>query len=268
MRLIFLLLLLAQTLFAQRYLQDVFSSVVVTSNVVYGQAFNPHSGQNETLKLDLYRPQGDTATKRVVIVYAHGGGFVGGSKSQPSSVDFCTRMVKKGYVVLSIDYRLLPQALRGDYVAGTPLVGADFRAAVRFGRSKAAQYKIDPQRVFTFGSSAGSFGALAAAYDPALDSLNASTPGFSGTPNFCAESSGSLPNAAVITAGEPALFMMHCTGDSVVPFVLALNVFDHAAGVLTAAESYWLGGDCHTLVNPDEIANTVQRLAEWIYSKL
>lgn len=262
-----LLFVIALMTFGQRYLDDVFTSVVMTSNVVYGQAVNPYSGQNETLKLDLYRPQGDTATSRVCIVYAHGGGFVGGSKSQSSSVDFCTRMAKKGYVVFSIDYRLLPQALRGDYVAGTPLVGSDFRAAIRFVRSKASSYKIDAQRVFTFGSSSGGFGALAAAYDAALDSLNASTPGYSGTPNFCAESSGALPATSVIMAGEPELYMMHCLYDDVVPFVLAEGVFNHAVGVLSDADNYWITDDCHTLVNTDEIANTVQRLAEWIFSK-
>lgn len=252
----------------QRYLDDVFTSVVVTANVVYATAFNPYSGQTETLKLNVYRPQGDTDTSRVVIVYAHGGGFIGGSKDQSSSVDFCTRMAKKGYVVFNLDYRLLPSALRGNYVLGTSLAGADFRAAVRFVRSKAAQYKIDPAQIVTFGSSAGSFAALAAAYDSALDSLNNSNAGYSGTPNFCAESSGALPEPLVMVAGEPPLLMMHCFDDDVVPFALAQATFDQGAAVLVDVTSQWLADDCHVLINPPEIASTVQVLSAWIYARL
>ncbi|MEY2468507.1 MAG: hypothetical protein QOF21_1205, partial [Actinomycetota bacterium] len=65
---------------AVRYLDEVFTSVTSTSNIVYGQAVNAE-GQLQTLHLDLYQPTGDTEQKRPVFVWAHGGFFTQGDKS-------------------------------------------------------------------------------------------------------------------------------------------------------------------------------------------
>lgn len=70
-----LTLILALTLittYGQRYLYPVFSTVNITSNIVYGNALN-YQSVNKVLKLDFYEPAGDTVSKRPLIIYMHGG---------------------------------------------------------------------------------------------------------------------------------------------------------------------------------------------------
>lgn len=101
-----------------------------------------------TQKLDIYLPEGDGPFP--LIINVHGGGFMMGDKSNPAGAD---EFLAAGYVVASVDYRLSGEAL-------APAQIQDLKAAVRFLRANAAQYKLDPQRFAAFGQSAG--GSLAA----------------------------------------------------------------------------------------------------------
>ena len=65
-----------------RYLDDVFSSVTVTPNVIYAtnisvlpmlQSLPPAP---TTLTCDIYEPTGDIYTERPVIILAHTGSFL------------------------------------------------------------------------------------------------------------------------------------------------------------------------------------------------
>ena len=251
-----------------RYLDDVFTSVITTNDVTYGSAVNPYTGNSETLKLNIYRPSGDTETQKWAIVYAHGGGFVQGSKSQSQNVDLCTRLAKKGYIVFNIDYRLLPLSMRGAWNAGTPLVGADFRAAIRFVRLRAAQYGVNVNRITSFGSSAGSFGALAAAYDAALDPLISSNPAYASDPNLGPSCAGALPAVGVIESGEAPMYLMNCTIDPVMPFSMAEDVYDQAVSVGVSVETFWLVEECHTFIDTaTDRQETASRLATWIFNQ-
>ena len=62
----------------QRYLEDVFSSVIVTSDVIYGLNVTVITGAPalDTLKMDIYEPTGDTAFVRPLILYLHTGSFL------------------------------------------------------------------------------------------------------------------------------------------------------------------------------------------------
>ena len=103
-----------------RYLDDVFSAVTVTSDVTYAtnisilpmlQTLPPGPA---TLECDIYTPDGDTETNRPVIILVHTGSFLPpvlngqatGSKSDLSIVEQCTRWAKKGYVAVAMDNRL------------------------------------------------------------------------------------------------------------------------------------------------------------------
>jgi acetyl esterase/lipase len=105
---------------AQRYLEEIFTDVEVTSNVVYGVnatvLYVPQVGQAvpEELKMDIYQPVGDTETNRPILLYFHSGNFLpfpfnggpGGSKTDSATVEICTRFARMGYVVASCDYRM------------------------------------------------------------------------------------------------------------------------------------------------------------------
>lgn len=92
-----------------RYLDSLFNSVAIKSNVSYGNAYNPYKNKTENLLLDVYRPGSDNATGRWVIVFVYGGGFWQGNKTIPINVAWCKTMAKTGFVIFAIEYRKLPQ---------------------------------------------------------------------------------------------------------------------------------------------------------------
>ncbi|MGB0247557.1 MAG: hypothetical protein ACPGAB_03455, partial [Flavobacteriales bacterium] len=103
-----------------RYINEVFSDVDVTTDVVYGSnvtvlpLLQGAAPAAQPLACDIYEPAGDTETDRPLIIYIHTGNFLPqylngsavGTKSDSTAVELCTRYAKMGYVVASIDYRL------------------------------------------------------------------------------------------------------------------------------------------------------------------
>ena len=90
---------------AGRYYQPVFPNVTVTSGVAFGSAAD-YTGATQTLRMDIYQPTGDASAERPVIIFAHQGGFVTGSRTDAYMVKVCTQFARLGYVTASIDYRL------------------------------------------------------------------------------------------------------------------------------------------------------------------
>jgi dienelactone hydrolase len=159
---------------AQRYRTPIFAGAgVVTAS--YGQAPDLVSGEPVTLQLDVYRPTGDTATSRPLLVWIHGGAFVNGTRGQMAAESIA--YARLGYVTATISYRLDPgnhclQVQSGLY-SGDELVaerarcerailGArdDAATAIAWLRAHAATYGIDPTRVAVGGSSAGAITAI------------------------------------------------------------------------------------------------------------
>lgn len=96
--------------------------------------------------LDLHVPERVADQAVPVVVYVHGGGFVGGSRAMGP----WAFLLQAGYAVASVDYRLA-----GECVFPGPV--QDVAAAVRWVRAHAADYGLDAQRVIGFGSSAGGY---------------------------------------------------------------------------------------------------------------
>ncbi|MFN8300640.1 MAG: T9SS type A sorting domain-containing protein [Chitinophagales bacterium] len=155
------LMLAATQAFAQcgqRYKDMIFSNVDVTSDVVYS------TSNSTTLKLDVYQPQGDNEAQRPLIVLAHGGSFIGGTKTDDNVVvQLANNFAKRGYVVASIDYRLgnaIQMATDSSYAIDVVLKAiSDGKSAVRFFRKDAATtntYRINPNFILAGGNSAGS----------------------------------------------------------------------------------------------------------------
>ena len=153
-----LVLALGATAFAKdkRYRDDVFKKVSVTRDITYGQAPADQYGEGEQLKLDLYQPKGDTLNRgRAVLIFAHGGGFTGGDKSEGVSATLAREYAKKGYVTASINYRLNGPSTGCTGANGvTPECYAaaidavhDGQAAVRWFRVNSRDYGIDKKRI-------------------------------------------------------------------------------------------------------------------------
>ena len=125
-----------------RYCQPIFANVTVTSNVTYGSAVTV-SGSTQTLLMDIYEPTGDVAASRGLIVFVHGGSFIGGTKTDQDVSTLCTRFAKMGYVTSSIEYRL--GFFPFDSVNATKAViraTQDMKAAVRFLRRRSRSRRI------------------------------------------------------------------------------------------------------------------------------
>jgi acetyl esterase/lipase len=118
------------------------AGVTVLAGVSYGAEDPAHQ------ILDLYLPAGPDRVP--VAVWIHGGGWRTGTRKEVAPI---VSLVSSGYAVASIDYRLTPDAR-----FPTPL--EDCRAAVRWLRGHAEDYRLDPARMAAIGSSAG--GHLAA----------------------------------------------------------------------------------------------------------
>lgn len=106
----------------------------------------PYANVSPSQKLDIYLPSTGYGPYPV-IVSIHGGAYSGGDKVGP---DLMTAMngLKRGYAVVSINYRLSGEAV-------FPAQIHDVKAAIRFIRANAAMYNINPHKIAVWGSSAG-----------------------------------------------------------------------------------------------------------------
>tara|TARA_B100000902_G_scaffold397614_1_gene461933 strand:+ start:142 stop:1302 length:1161 start_codon:yes stop_codon:yes gene_type:complete len=211
-----------------RYETEIFSaSSIDVQTITYSDNYN--------LQMDIYMPDEnvDICTNRPLIILAHGGSFIGGSKTNPTMVDLCETFAKRGYVAASINYRLatnstvlgplsglfwmtnLDNGIKVIYSAMT-----DAKAAVRFFRKDVDEnnnsYGIDNNQIWMGGNSAGAClaphmhyinsldefvaGIDASGQDYALDlaNKNGGIDGNSGNPGYSSAISGMINLAGAL----------------------------------------------------------------------
>jgi acetyl esterase/lipase/lysophospholipase L1-like esterase len=156
-----------QALFAQvsemshnpsSFINPQFKEVTVISGVRYADVID-YKGRPTPLLLDIYQPSGDNSSGRPVIIWVHGGGFRKGTiRTQNYIVKFCQDFAKRGYVCLSVDYRLRNAADMPDKTSEFPALqdaARDVNSALEWVRANGAKYNIDPNLIFLAGGSAG-----------------------------------------------------------------------------------------------------------------
>tara|TARA_Y100000590_G_C15671430_1_gene996389 strand:+ start:604 stop:1740 length:1137 start_codon:yes stop_codon:yes gene_type:complete len=228
----------------ERYSTEIFNDVIVTSNVLYGGNYNPNIwGQNlwEDLYLDIYEPLGDNIENRPLIFFLFGGSFVAGSKTNSDIVELCTRYAKMGYVASAIDYRLT-----GDLIwfpnaetayRATAKGMHDLKGAIRWFRMNDEifnEYRIDSDRIYAGGISAGAIVAVNTAYldennevpGSIIDYINengglegdSGNPGYDshlhGIVNLC----GAVGDYNWILEGDIPIVSVHGDEDTIVPY--------------------------------------------------
>lgn len=119
-------------------LETIKSHINVEKDIVYDR-------QLANSLLDIYYPK-NVNHPLPVIMWIHGGGFVGNSKE--STQDYGMALASEGYVVANINYALAPK-----YKYPTPVIQAN--AALQYLMEHAAQYHGDMSRIFVGGDSAG-----------------------------------------------------------------------------------------------------------------
>lgn len=167
--------------FSQRYLTEVFTSVTVNSDVVYGNNISVLTGSPAAtdLKMDVYQPAGDVLAERPLVILLHTGSFLPrvlngqptGAKNDSAVVEMCTRFAKKGYVAVAADYRMGWNALSTDVDVRTgTLLNAVYRSiqdaknCVRYfknDRATSNTYKVDTTKIAVGGIGSGGYISLA-----------------------------------------------------------------------------------------------------------
>jgi acetyl esterase/lipase len=98
--------------------------------------------------MDIFEPIVEKGTELPVIVNIHGGGLIGGSKNL--SVGFCRQLAKRGYLVFSLEYRLIPEVRVyeqfDDVCAGMDCIG-----------KKLVEFDVDFTRIYMVAESAGAY---------------------------------------------------------------------------------------------------------------
>lgn len=236
-----------------RYKKQIFTTTTSNMDVQYGTAPQwvfPY--WNEDLKLNVYRPYGDTLTKRPLIIMAHAGGFLNGSKDVDDMVALCDSFAKRGYVTATIAYRKGFNPLDGQSAERAVYRGIqDGKAAVRYFKQFANTYGIDTNYIFFGGMSAGGYIALHVGYMDKETERPASTYGGGTVNNLgcldCAGNTyvvsskvravldfwGAVQDTSIIEAGDVPALIMHGINDGTVPYDKG-----HPFGVPTLPETY------------------------------
>jgi acetyl esterase/lipase len=123
---------------------------------------------DEPLLAEVYVPRGEGPFPGILVV--HGGGWRGGNRFQLTHA--AKALAERGYTAVAIDYRLAPKHV-------FPAQIDDCKSAVRWMRTNAAKYKIDPSHVGGYGYSAG--GHLVALLGASDDDKNDKTEGADAT---------------------------------------------------------------------------------------
>lgn len=156
-------------------------AVVLTTTNIFAQKgvtkrsvlYATHEGQE--LYMDIYTAESAgaevDASPRPLMIFAFGGGFVGGARDVEFYTPYFERLAREGIVVASIDYRLglrdLPEdiGLRGMIEAmkrAVDIATEDMYAATNYFLNNSEEWNIDRDRVMLSGSSAGAITAVTA----------------------------------------------------------------------------------------------------------
>ena len=143
-----------------------FGGLLALQSTLSAQSIQPtraevRYGKYDRNVLDVY--QSKTAHPAPVLIYFHGGGWLGGDKRNFNSdpmlnPDF---MLKKGIAVVAANYRFTTGTRDA---APFPAPMLDSARAVQFVRSKAKEWNLDPNRVALAGTSSGAVICMWIAY--------------------------------------------------------------------------------------------------------
>lgn len=135
MKNLFFLLLLAISVFAKAQ-----EKIIVTQNIQYDE--------HKSCVLDVAQPITSDKALRPAIIIIHGGGWSAGDKRDAVYTNLLVDYAMKGYVTFSVNYRLTN-------VAPMPACIEDVERSVEWVKTHASEYGVDPERIGSFGHSAG-----------------------------------------------------------------------------------------------------------------
>jgi acetyl esterase/lipase len=130
-------------LYAPLQQKEPYQGVKIERDVKYGAT--------ERNLLDIFVPE-TAGSRRPVLIFVHGGAYVGGNKRRTPTSPFYDNIMlwaaKNGFVGVNVTYRLAPQA-------PWPAGAQDLATAVRWVSDKIGERGGDPARIYLMGHSAG-----------------------------------------------------------------------------------------------------------------
>ncbi len=142
-------------------------------------------GPHDRNVIDFWKAPGDGP--RPLMVYIHGGGWVGGDKKQDTAR--YQPFLDKGISCAAINYRL-----SGEHPLPAPV--HDAAHAIQFIRSKATEWNINPDRIALTGGSAGACTSMWLLLHDDLADPNATEPVLRQSTRVC---------AAAVSAGQTSI---------------------------------------------------------------
>ncbi|MFD2768082.1 Acetyl esterase/lipase [Micromonospora eburnea] len=237
------------------------------ANLAYGDA-----GRRNLLDVYHHRSRPEGAP---VMIHLHGGGYSGGRKNS-QSLPLLYHLASRGWVCISANYRLRPQAQHPDHLI-------DLKKVIAWVREHAHEYGADPATLFVAGSSAGGhMAALAAltpndpAFQPGFEDADTSVTAaiylngwFGGYWDQGPESSP----LAHITADAPPFLVAHGDLDPLVPVADARHFADQLRRTSTNAVVYAeLRGANHAFdlyhsVRFEAVVDAIEAFTAWVRSR-
>lgn len=246
--------------------KDAAYSVNIEQDITYAEGLSHETinSSNSTaipLKLDVYTPVNDL-TNRPLFMFIHGGAFASGSKQQAAIVNIAKYYASRGWVFVSIDYRLL--ADKGtvpkewaDFASTLPVseedvasfnamypAQRDAKAALRWLIANKDFYKINVDYITVGGASAGANTAKTLAVSNLDDftreisidqDVTLSTTNLGETYEVqtiidfwggqgVTDAFEAIYGIDLFDTNDPALYKAHGTADFTVPFESALDL--------------------------------------------
>lgn len=220
-----------------------FGLLSASAKEVHDLVYAAPNGHQLLLDLDLPDEIKDPVP---LVIMIHGGGWSSGSRSSFNAPE----LVEEGFAVATIDYRLSPEFQFPAHIQ-------DVKAAIRFLRSHASEYHINPEKIGLWGSSAGGhLAVLSALSDPSAgwdvgDNLGVSSAvqavvdwfgptTFQGLENAPESSKNTVKQAFgsdsliwrqasplfLVHRGAPPFLIMHGLQDKLVPFSQSQLLYD------------------------------------------
>jgi acetyl esterase/lipase len=235
-----------------RYVDPVFTNVTTTKDITYRNTTDAQ-GNPVTLKLDVYRPENDKVTSnRPAVIWGFGGAWMAGNKDQlaPYAID----SAKRGYVAITIDYRIRP--------GGGPVLDLagdaydDTLASVEFVKAHAAEYGVNPDAIVVAGYSAGAINALDVAFWPG--ERGPATSPVAGAVAIAGFSFGQPAD------GDPPIVMFQGDKDTLVPYGTADNTCRATRAAGNSCRFWIYAGSGHE-IGATKAAQIMERTADWIF---
>jgi para-nitrobenzyl esterase len=208
----------------------------------------------DCLYLNVWAPA--SADKLPVMVWIYGGGFQGGSASEPRQDG--SRLATKGVVVVSMNYRLgvfgflaHPELTKESANHASGNYGLlDQIAALQWVRRNIAAFGGDPDNVTIFGESAGSFSVSALMASPLTKGLFHKAIGESGA--YMAGPTGPLAPKRLAASEAKGLTFAQSLGADSLAALRAKSAEDVLKAALTGGPGNWFSPTIDGFVLPDD----------------